>query len=87
MTRPNLVARAKAVTLSPDSEWPVIAAEPATIGGLYTGYVMILAALGPVAGLIGGALWGTRVPLLGTIRTPIGTLVTEAVWPFNVSVS
>ncbi|MBK7971854.1 MAG: YIP1 family protein [Deltaproteobacteria bacterium] len=82
MTRPNLVARAKAVTLSPDSEWPVIAAEPATIGGLYTGYVMILAALGPVAGLIGGALWGTRVPLLGTIRTPIGTLVTEAVFAY-----
>lgn len=82
MSRPNLVARAKAVTLSPDTEWPVIATEPATIGGLYTGYVMILAALGPVAGLVSGALWGTRVPLLGTIRTPLGTLVMEALFAY-----
>lgn len=82
MSGPNLVARAKAVTLSPETEWPAIAAEPATIGGLYTGYVMILAALGPVAGLIGGALWGTRVPLLGTIRTPIGTLLMEAAFTY-----
>lgn len=82
MTAPNLVARAKAVTLSPTTEWPVIAAEPATIGGVYTGYVAILAGLGPLAGLISGALWGTRVPLLGTIRTPLGTLVMEAVFGY-----
>lgn len=85
MSGPKLVARAKAVTLSPETEWPAIAAEPATIGGLYTGYVMILAALGPVAGLIGGALWGTRVPLLGTIRTPVGTLLVEAGFAYLLS--
>lgn len=50
--------RAKALILHPRSEWAVIAAEPATIRGLYVGYVMILAAIPPVAGLIGAFLFG-----------------------------
>ena len=35
--------------MSPKTEWAVIDAEPATIGGIYTSYVMILAAIGPIA--------------------------------------
>ena len=36
----------------------VIDAEPATIGGIYTSYVVILAAIGPLAGLIGQQVFG-----------------------------
>ena len=51
----SLITRAKAILLSPKTEWGVIDAEQATIGSLYTGYVMPLAAIPAVAGFIG---WG-----------------------------
>src|SRR3546814_3114058 len=41
MDTAKLVERVKSILLSPKSEWPVIAAEPATVKGLYTGYFMI----------------------------------------------
>jgi hypothetical protein len=45
MQASNLVGRVKGILLSPRTEWPVIAAEPETIGGIYTGYILILAAI------------------------------------------
>ena len=45
--------RAKDILVQPKSEWGVIDAEPSTIGGIYTGYVLILAAIGPIAMLVG----------------------------------
>ena len=55
----NLVERAKNIILKPKQEWPVIAAEPHTVQGLYTQYVMILAAIPAVAAFIGFSLIGT----------------------------
>lgn len=49
----NLIERAKGILLSPKTEWPVIAAEPMTPQSIYTGWVMILAAIGPLAILVG----------------------------------
>lgn len=54
----NIVARAKAILLSPDTEWQVIDAEPATVGSLYQGYIMILAAIPPLATFLHGVLFG-----------------------------
>ncbi len=81
----KLVARAKNITLSPETEWPTIAQEPATIGGIYSGYVALLAALGPVAGLVGTALWGVRVPLMGTVRPPLTTLVGQTIGTYALA--
>ncbi len=44
-----LIDRVKNILMSPRTEWPKIAEEPATIGSLYTGYILILAAIGPLA--------------------------------------
>ena len=55
----NLVERAKNIILKPKQEWQVIAAEPHTVPGLYTQYVMILAAIPAVAAFIGFSLIGT----------------------------
>ena len=41
----SLIDRAKNILLTPKTEWPVIAAEPATAQGLFTGYAAILALL------------------------------------------
>jgi hypothetical protein len=58
----GLVARVKGILLSPSPEWDKIDREPATIGGLFTGYVCILAAIPAVAGFIGGQVIGHGVP-------------------------
>jgi hypothetical protein len=48
----NLFERVKNILLTPKEEWAKIEPEPATVQGLYVGYIMILAAIGPVAMLI-----------------------------------
>ena len=53
-----LVDRVKNILLTPRTEWPRIDAEPATESGIFKSYVMILAAIGPVAALIGQQLVG-----------------------------
>ncbi|MGH8851736.1 MAG: Yip1 family protein [Casimicrobiaceae bacterium] len=48
----NLVDRVKNILLSPKTEWPKIAGEAATTQSLYVGYIVILAAVAPLALLI-----------------------------------
>src|SRR3954471_15481575 len=57
-TSPALVGRVKRLLLTPSAEWERIDAEPATIKGLYVGYVCILAAIPVIASLIGGQVFG-----------------------------
>jgi hypothetical protein len=54
----NLVERVKEILLQPSATWEKIAAETASVKGLYTGYVMILAAIPAVATLIGTSVVG-----------------------------
>lgn len=54
----GIIERAKSILTSPRSEWPVIAGEQATVAGLYTGYIMWLAAIPAVFGFIKGSLIG-----------------------------
>jgi hypothetical protein len=75
----SLVERAKNILLTPKTEWEVIDTEQTTIGALYTGYIMPLAAIGPIAQVIGFSVLGMQMPLGGTYRTPIGSAVTGAI--------
>jgi hypothetical protein len=79
---PGLLERAKNILLKPNAEWPVIAAETTSTGKLYTGYIVPLAAIGPIASIIGMSLVGISVPFLGTMRTPILSSVSYAVVAF-----
>ena len=63
--RSGLVARVKGILLQPKAEWERINAEPATVQSLYTGYILLLAAIPPLARLIGGQLFGYGVGFLG----------------------
>jgi hypothetical protein len=54
----DLIARIKAILTDPKSEWDRIDTEPATVGSLYTAYIMILAAIPPLARLIHGVVFG-----------------------------
>jgi hypothetical protein len=75
----NLVQRVKQIVLSPRTEWAVIDVEPTTPAALYTGYIMPLAAIGPVSQVIGYSVFGITVPFMGTYRVPIGSAITSAV--------
>lgn len=61
----SIVDRAKNILMKPADEWNVIAAEPATVGGLFTGYAMILAAIPLVAGIIFTGALGMSAAGLG----------------------
>jgi len=71
MDSAKLIARAKNILTTPKTEWPVAAAEPATVNGLYMGYIAIIAALPVIAQFIKSSLIGTS--FLGvTVRAGIG---------------
>lgn len=72
--RVPLIQRVKNILTTPKTEWPVIDSEPATIGGIYKNYVMILAAIGPVCMLIGLLVFG-----MPYISFPMGYLLAQAV--------
>jgi len=74
--------RIKNILFSPAEEWDRIDAEPATVRGLYVGYACILAAIGPVAQLIGEQVFGVQgfflrihPPLIPSV---VGALVSYA---------
>ncbi|CAN5193657.1 hypothetical protein BH10PSE13_BH10PSE13_16360 [soil metagenome] len=82
----SLVSRAKAILTDPKQEWPRIAAEPKTIGEIFTGYSVPLALIGPVAAFLGGQIFGFgafgfsyRPSLLGGVSTAITTFVLSLV--------
>jgi Yip1 domain. len=54
----NLTERVKGILLFPNQEWQTIAGETTTISELYKTYVIILAAIGPVASIIGMSFVG-----------------------------
>jgi hypothetical protein len=56
----SLVDRVKNILTSPKTEWQRIDAEPSTVGSVYTSYVMILAAIPPIATAIGLLLFLPR---------------------------
>ncbi len=56
--QPALVARVMGILINPDAEWQRIDREPASVGSLFMGYILILAAIGPIAHMLGGLVFG-----------------------------
>jgi hypothetical protein len=81
-----LVARVKAILFSPGPEWDRIDAEPATIQGLYTGYICILAAIPVVAQFVGGLLFGYGAFFV-TWRPSLTSLLTSAIVGYVLSLA
>src|SRR5450755_113466 len=52
----GLIARVQNILMKPAAEWDVIDGESASIGGLFTGYACILAAIPAIASILGGFL-------------------------------
>ena len=76
----NLIERATGILLKPKETWPVIDAEPATVGSIYTNWLIIMAAIPAVCGFIGLSLigvgafgFGYRMPIVsGLVVAVVG---------------
>lgn len=78
----SIVDRAKNMILKPAEEWGVVADEPATVGGLFTGYAAILALIPAVVGLLAALFLGAAMSqymggAMGAMTT--GALLTQTV--------
>lgn len=81
----KVLSRVKNIIFSPTSEWQVIKSEQTTIKDIIFGYVAILAAIAPVASLIGLGMVG--LSLMGTpMRYPFGYLIPWAVISYIMSI-
>jgi len=78
----NLVARAKAILITPKQEWPAIDAEPLNVGELLIGYVLPLAAIGPIARFLGVSIFGFG----GVFRVSVGWALSQAILAFVLAV-
>jgi len=70
----TLVDRVKTILLEPRAEWPKIATEPATVQSIYTGWVMILAAIAPLMFLLSSLVF-SGLGLGFGLRAAIGMYV------------
>jgi hypothetical protein len=78
----GLIERVKDILISPKTEWAVIDAEPATVQGIFTSYVMILAAIGPIASLVGSqviGIYGFKPPIAISIASAVLSYVLQLV--------
>jgi hypothetical protein len=77
-----LMERASNLIRRPTAEWAVIDAEPATVQGLYRGYLLWLAAIGPVCWFVGAVLFlraGIAGALVSAVVMYLASLVGAAV--------
>ena len=81
----KIVARAKGMLLTPRTEWPLVAAEADTVGGVYSGYILLLAAIPVLVSFLASTVIGVSVPLLGTYRVGIAAALTGAVVRYALS--
>ena len=82
---PATLNRIKNILLTPKTEWVAIAAEPASIGRLYIGYLLPLTAWAAFVSLVRVWLVGTRVPFEGLVRTSLAGGLAMAAWTFVAS--
>ena len=81
-----LLDRVKNICITPATEWQVIAGETTTPGTLISGYVIPLAAIGAVAGLIGGSVIGRTIPFVGTYRVGLTAGLAGAIFAMVAAV-
>jgi Yip1 domain len=65
------LARAQRLLLQPGQEWATIAGEFTSAGPIYRRYLILMAAIGPIASTIGGIVFGERGSLLTLHPIPI----------------
>ncbi len=70
--RQGLVARVQAILLKPVETWDLIAAEPDDVPAIFIGYIVPLAAIGPVCGVLAALVFGHVNVLWAIIAALVG---------------
>jgi Yip1-like protein len=83
----KIIQRARALLVTPRTEWPVIAAEPTTVQVLYRDYIAILAAIPPVAQFVKLSILGTAWHGFRIYRLGIGPGLAAAVIQYIASLA
>src|SRR4051812_3364557 len=78
----SIVDRIKNICLTPNTEWAVIANEPASTGSLIAEYVAPLAAASALADFIGVSFVGVSTFFAGTYRYSLLAGLGLAIWTF-----
>jgi hypothetical protein len=81
----NIVERVKKILLEPKKEWGIISLETTNTSELYKSYIIPLAAIGPVASIIGMSMMGISMPFGGSFRLPLTTSIGNAVVQYVLS--
>ena len=81
-----LQQRIKNILFTPVQEWDRIAVEDATVRSLYLRYACILAAIGPIAGLIGGQVFGRQGFFL-TVHPPLIRSILSALVGYGLNLA
>ncbi|MEO8487007.1 MAG: Yip1 family protein [Betaproteobacteria bacterium] len=81
-----LVERIKGILVDPRAAWATIASESTSVQSIYTGWIMILAAIGPIAMLVGYASLGVPWALRLAIGSYVLTLAMTALLALIVDV-
>jgi len=81
----DIVQRVQSILFKPKEEWAKIKAEPTTVAGLFTSYVMILAAIPAAFQFLGNVIVGQRLPLVGVFRWSIGRALGYAIVSYILS--
>lgn len=88
----GIVGRAKAILVSPSTEWPVVAGETESVQSVFTRYVVPLAAIGPICGFIGGQVFGINAvfvrihpSLMWSLSTAISQYVLTLIGVFVIA--
>ncbi len=82
----GLIHRIVNITLKPQAEWPVIAAEPPSMGRIVVGCVVPLAAIQALLSFVHMAVIGISVPFAGNVRMPMASSLTAALMGFVFSI-
>ncbi len=81
----SIVDRAKNILFSPKTEWPVIDAEPATVKSIFTGYVVPMALIPAIAGVIAVLEISSSSMLGGLVHLSPASAITQGIVRYVLS--
>lgn len=87
MDSSKLLERVKLILTSPNTEWNIIDTEQTSAKELYIGYIMILAAITPIAVFLKVSIFGIKVPFMGRYRLGIGAGLTNMVLSYVLTLA
>jgi hypothetical protein len=81
----DVVRRVQGILLNPKEEWLRIKSEPATVSGLFTSYVLILAAIPAASQFVGRLLFRPQIPFVRVPVWSVGRALSNAVLSYVFS--